>query len=95
MGRRSAGGGRRDATLRPPENCTSPLRCCYGDVFRLSTPVTAAALAFFQATFFALKNWSEETFLDVFLNLPEWQLDLDGKWMFSLSNIGSLVASRC
>lgn len=61
--------GRSGATLHPPENCTSPLRCCYGDVFRLSAPVTPATLAFFQEIFFALKTGQREHLWISFLNL--------------------------
>lgn len=87
-GRRFAGGERSDATLHPPENCTSPLLCCYGDAFRLSAPITAAALAFSPfSTFFTLKIGQREHFWNSFLNLSDWRSDLDGDWMLSLSNI--------
>lgn len=48
----------------------------------------------FPGNILHFKNWSVGTFLEFFLNLSDWRSDWDGDWMLSLSNIGSLVASR-
>lgn len=88
-GRRFPGSERSDATLHRPENCTSPLLCCYVAVFRLSAPVIAAVLAF-SSICFQTGHW--ELFVLFFIHVTGVQI-----WMaigFFCSYRATLVASQ-